>query len=112
VLLWAWLCPAIATLVRMMMVGMLVRLLPLLPGCPLLPRRRAAILRKGGDCRCQDDAGETHTKKCANQASLRCHIRSPCHNRQMRPQVLGDATGGHPCDGTPVSRPLRPRQGI
>ena len=80
-LLWAWLCPTVATLVRMMMVRMLVRLLSLLAGRPLLSRCRAAVLSEGGDRRRQNDAGKTHTKKCANHASLRCHIHSLYHDR-------------------------------
>ena len=59
-----------------MMVGMLVRLLALLAGRrALLARCRAAVLSEGGHRRRQDDADETHTKKCTNQASLRCHMR-------------------------------------
>jgi hypothetical protein len=74
-LLWGWLRAVIRSLVHMVMVRMLVRLLPLLGRSSLLARRRAIILSDGGDrCR-RDDADETHTKKCANQASLRCHIR-------------------------------------
>ena len=80
-LLWAWLCPAVATLVRMMMVRMLVRLLSLLAGRPLLSRRRAAVLGEGGDRRHQDDAGKTHTKKCANHAAIRSHMRPLYANR-------------------------------
>ena len=65
-LLWGWLRAVIRSLVHMVMVRMPVRLLPLLAGRPLLARRRAIILSDGGNrCR-QDDADETHTKKCAN----------------------------------------------
>jgi hypothetical protein len=92
----------------MMMVRMLVRLLSLLAGRPLLSRRRAAVLGEGGNRRHQDDASETHTKKCANHAALRCHIRPLLPTGQMGSQVLGGSIGRHPCDETPVSRRLRP----
>ena len=80
-LLWVWLRPVTVPLVHMMMVRMPVGLLSLLAGRPLLSRRRAAVLRNGRDHCGQHGTGETHTKKCANHASLGCHIHSLYHDR-------------------------------
>ena len=75
-LLWGWPRAVIRSLVHMVMVRMPVGLLALLAGRrPLLARCRAAVLSEGGHRGRQDDADETHTKKCTNQASLRCHTR-------------------------------------